>query len=87
LISSERKIVEEINNRVSVAGRIYYRLDQKFITYGYESWALSSKHNSQMKATEIRYLRKIEGKTTGEKISNRIIRMGLGITPLKEMTE
>jgi hypothetical protein len=51
------------------------------ITYGCESWPLSSKHNSQLQATEIRYLRKIEGKTKGDRIRNQTIRMGLGIIP------
>ena len=32
------------------------------VKYGYESWPLSSKHSSQLQATELRYLREIEEK-------------------------
>jgi hypothetical protein len=32
------------------------------VIYGYESWPLSSKHYSQLQATEMRHLRKIEEK-------------------------
>jgi hypothetical protein len=52
-------------------------------SYGRESWPLSSKHNSQLQATEMISLRKIEGKTEGDRISNQTVRMGLGIIPHK----
>jgi len=41
------------------------------ITYGCELWPLSSDCNSQLQATEMRYLRKNEEKTKKERISNQ----------------
>jgi hypothetical protein len=57
------------------------------IMYRCESWPLSSTHNSQLQATAMRYLRKIEGKTKRDRIRNQIIRTGLWKIPFKEMTE
>jgi hypothetical protein len=40
-----------------------------------------------MQATEMRYLRIIEGKTKTGKIGNQTLRVWLGIIPLREMIE
>jgi hypothetical protein len=56
------------------------------ITYGCEKWPLSLKI-SQLQATEMRILRKMEGETNRDRIMNQAMRMGLGIIPLKEMIE
>lgn len=44
---------------------------------------MSSDRNSQMQATEMRYLRKNEAKTKKERIRNKTISMEFGIIPLK----
>jgi hypothetical protein len=67
---------------------MYYKITYiPIIMYGCEPWPLSSKHNSQLHTTEMRYLRKIEGKTKRDMIRNQTVRMGLGIIPLKEIIE
>ena len=57
------------------------------ITYGCELWSLPSDCNSQLQATEMRYLRKNEGKTKKERTRNQTISMEFGIVPLKKMIE
>ena len=45
------------------------------------------KNNGQLLATEMRFLRKMEGETNRERIRNQAIKIGLGIIPIKQMTE
>lgn len=57
------------------------------IKYGCKSWPLPSDRNSQLQATEMRYLRKNEGKTKKERITNQTISVEFGIIPLKKVME
>ena len=57
------------------------------ITYGCELWPLYSDRNSELQATEMRCLRKNEGKTKKERIRNQTISMEYGIIPLRKMIE
>lgn len=66
---------------------IYRTSYVSIVTYGCETWPVSSKHNSQMQATEMRSLRKIEGQTPRHRISIQTVRMGLGIIPIKYVIE
>jgi hypothetical protein len=43
------------------------------VTYGCESWPLSFKCNSQLQAHDVRYIRKVEGKTKKDRIWNKTI--------------
>jgi len=72
--------------KTQYSGRNFYQ-KKKTPTHGCESRPLSSKHNSQLQATQGRHLGKIQGKTKRHKNKNQTIRMGLGIIPLKEIRE
>ncbi|KAF6213851.1 hypothetical protein GE061_011575 [Apolygus lucorum] len=47
------------------------------LTHSSESWALSSKHRSRLQAVEMRYLRRVEGKTRRDRVRNQTIRSSL----------
>ena len=44
-------------------------------------------NNSQLLATGMRFVRKMEEDTNRDRIRNRAMKMGLGIITIKEMTE
>ena len=52
------------------------------LTYGHESWAMTERMRSQVQASEIRCLRKIEGVTLFNKVRISEIRKSLNIKPL-----
>lgn len=54
------------------------------ILYGSETWTLYEKNISRINAMEMRFLRKIEGKTRRDKIRNEIIRQQLRIEPIQD---
>jgi hypothetical protein len=76
--SLEQKEVRR-KTKLTIYGTSYISI----LTCGCESSPISSKHNGQLQATEMRSLRKIEAKTEGDRISNQTVRMGLGIIPRK----
>ncbi|KAF6215611.1 hypothetical protein GE061_010367 [Apolygus lucorum] len=57
------------------------------LTHSSESWALSSKHRSRLQAVEMRYLRKVEGKTRRDRVRNQTIRSSLDVQPLQTKIE
>ena len=52
------------------------------LTYGHESWVMTEKVRLQVQASEMRFLRKIEGVTLFIKIRSSEIRKSLNIDPL-----
>ena len=52
------------------------------LTYGHESWIMTERVRSQMQASEMRFLRKIEGVTMFDKHRNTAIRESLDIESL-----
>ena len=46
------------------------------LLYGRETWTLQKRHRSKTQAMEMRYLRKIEGVTRLDRVSNEDIRKG-----------
>jgi len=73
----EPQSVEQKEVTMKTKLTIYRTSYVSVVTYGCESWPLSSKHNSELQATEMRSLREIEGKTEGDRISSQTVRMGL----------
>ena len=51
-------------------------------TYGHESWVMTERVRSQVQASEIRFLRRIEGVTLFNKVRSSEIRKSLNIEPL-----
>ena len=52
------------------------------LTYGHESWGMTERMRSQVQASEMRFLRKIEGVTLFNKVRSSEIRKFLNIEPL-----
>ena len=52
------------------------------LTYGYESWVMTERVRSQVQASEMRFLRKIDGVTLFNKVRSSEIRKSLNIEPL-----
>ena len=52
------------------------------LTYGHESWAMTERMRSQVQASEMRFLRRIEGVTLFNKVRSSEIRKSLNIEPL-----
>jgi hypothetical protein len=57
------------------------------LTYGAESWPLTTKHESRIIATEIKILRRIVGKTRRDKWRNNRIRETLDQEPILSYIE
>ena len=52
------------------------------LTYGHESWVMTKRVRSQVQASEMRFLRRIEGVTLFNKVRSSEIRKSLNIEPL-----
>ena len=52
------------------------------LTYGHESWVMTERMRSQVEASEMRFLRRIEGVTLFNKVRSSEIRKSLNIEPL-----
>ena len=52
------------------------------LTYGHESWVMTEKVRSQVQASEMRFLRRIEGVTLLDKVRSSEIRKSLNVDPL-----
>ena len=52
------------------------------LTYGHESWVMTKRVRSQVQASEMRLLRKIEGVTLFNKVRSSEIQKSLNIVPL-----
>ena len=52
------------------------------LTYGHESWVITERMRSQVQASEMRFLRKIEGVALFNKVRSSEIRKSLNIEPL-----
>ena len=52
------------------------------LTYGHESWVMTERVRSQVQASEMRFLRKIEGVTLLNRVRSSEIRKSLNIEPL-----
>ena len=52
------------------------------LTYGHESWVMAERVRSQVQASEIRFLQRIDGVTLFSKVRSPEIRKSLNIEPL-----
>ena len=58
------------------------RHTSRSLTYGHESWVMTERMRSQVQASEMRFLRRIEGVTLFNKVRSSEIRKSLNIKPL-----
>ena len=66
---------------------VYKTIYMPTLTYGFESWPMTSKHYSWIETMEMRHLRKVQGTTKRDRIRNQMIWMGLGMAPLANTIE
>ena len=57
------------------------------LTYRHESWVMTKRVRSQLQASEMRFLRRIEGVTLFDKVRSSEIRKSLNIEPLLHRVE
>jgi hypothetical protein len=57
------------------------------LLYGRESWVTTEKQKQNIQTAEMKYLRRVVGKTRRDKIRNEMIRMNLGTQPLQNKME
>jgi hypothetical protein len=57
------------------------------MSFASETWVLNKKHKSKIQTMEMRFLRKVVGKTRRDKIRNETIRGNLGVPPLQTEIE
>jgi hypothetical protein len=57
------------------------------LLYGSESWIITEKQKQNIQTAEMKYLRRVIGKTRRDKIRNEMIKMNLGTQPLQNKME
>ena len=73
-------IKRELSKRTNLS--IFKTVFVPILTYGHESWLMTQRVRSQVQASEIRFLRTIEGVTLLNKVRSSEIRKSLNIEPL-----
>ena len=71
---------KEVSKKVKL--QVYNSMYKPTLTYASESWTMNTKHQSQIQAAEMRYLRRTAGKTKLDRVRNINIREELKQTPL-----
>ena len=66
---------------------IYIFILRPILTYGHESWTLTTKTRSQIQAAEMRVLRLIKGVTRLDRLRNEDIRRELGVEDILKFVE
>ena len=61
---------------------IFKRVFVPILTYGHESWVMTERMRSQVQASEMRFVRRIEGVTLFNKVRSSEIQKSLNIEPL-----
>lgn len=67
--------------------KVYKSIYRPILTYGCESWVLSVKDKSKIRATEMKYLRRAKGVTKLDRMRNEQIRTDLNIEPVEDYIE
>lgn len=67
--------------------RVYKTIYTPVLTYGAESWTIQDKTRSKITASEMKYLRRLVGRTKRDRIRNIITREEVGQQPLIQEVE
>jgi hypothetical protein len=70
---------KEIKTKTQIYNSVYVPI----LTYGAESWPVKSKHTNRIQASEMKFLRRVKGKTRLDQIRNAGIREELEQKPLR----
>ena len=76
---------KKIYKRIKVV--IYETIYRPILTYFCVSWVMNSNNESAIQACEMRFLRRIEGKTRRDRIRNKIISDIVGVQSIQEYVE
>ncbi|KAF6212004.1 hypothetical protein GE061_012522 [Apolygus lucorum] len=75
----------EVSKRTKVA--VYKSVYVPTLIHSSESWTTTSRHTSRIQASEMRYLRRVEGKSRRDRVRNQTIRSNLHVDPLNRRVE
>lgn len=75
----------EISTKTKLA--VYNSTYVPTLTYGCESWALTRSRNNRLQAMEMRYFRRVAGKTRRDRVRNQTLRTNLQVQPLTEVVD
>ena len=70
----------ELSKKAKLA--IFRSIFVPILTYGHESWVMTERMRSQVQASEMRFLRRIEGVSLLDKVRNSEIQNSLGVESL-----
>jgi hypothetical protein len=73
----------EIKTKMQIYNSVYVPI----LTYGVESWTIASRHISRIQALEMKFLRRVVGKTRLDQIRNTRIREELEQKPLQNQIQ
>ena len=74
-----RQVIERKELSKATKLRIINAMVVPTLLYGSETWTLQKRHRSKIQAMEMRFLRKVEGVTTLDRVSNEDIRRRLWV--------
>ena len=74
-----RQVIESKELSKATKLRVINAMVVPTLLYGSETWTLQKRHRSKIQAMEMRYLRKVEGVTRLDRVSNEDIRRRVGV--------
>ena len=74
-----RQVIERKELSKATKLRVINAMVVPTLLHGSETWTLQKRHRSKIQAMEMRYLRKVEGLTRLDRVSNEDIRRRLGV--------
>ena len=74
-----RQVIERKELSKATKLRVINAMVVPTLLYGRETWTLQKRHRSKIQAMEMRYLRKVEGVTRLDRVSNEDIRRRVGV--------
>ena len=77
-IATRRQVIERKELSEATKLRVINAMVVPTLLYGSETWTLQKRHKSKIQTMEMRYLRKVEGVTRLDRVSNEDIRRRLG---------